>query len=208
MLKLINKIICVCLCVSADCFDLTQRRKDAERLIGVFYQCGGIDSESAAYKVKEYLSDGEISAKDAAIETTKETGIGAGIGAATAFTVTTVATAFPPIAIALTTISPALLAVGGVGMIQQFFKILEEHKQEVKAYYDSMTEQELQYLRQAEAELIYEHEKTLSILEQQQKITEEYLNLRFCWVTANKFVCCQLLRDLQNSRRTRQGFQL
>ncbi len=119
---------------------------------------------------------GEISAKDAAIEATKETAIGAGIGATTAFTVTTLATACPPIAIALTTMSPALLAVGGAGLIQQFFKILEEHKQEVKAYYNSMTEQELEYLNQAEAELIYEHEKNLSVLAQQQEITEVIVN--------------------------------
>jgi hypothetical protein len=47
--------------------------------------------------------------------------------------------------------------MGGVRMIQQFFKILEDHQQQVKAYYDSMTEQELDYLSQIEAELIYEH---------------------------------------------------
>lgn len=44
---------------------------------------------------------GEISAQDAAKETGKETVIGAGVGGVTAFTVTTVATACPPIAIAL-----------------------------------------------------------------------------------------------------------
>ena len=119
---------------------------------------------------------GEISAQDAAKETLKEAGIGAGIGATTAFTVTTVASACPPIAIALSTISPALLAIGGAGMIQQFFTILENHKQEVKAHYNSMTEQELQYLRQTEAELIYEHEKTLSILDRQQEVTEIITN--------------------------------
>ncbi len=119
---------------------------------------------------------GEISAQDAAIETLKETGFGAGVGATTAFTVTTIASACPPIAIALSTISPALLAIGGAGMIQQFFKILENHKQQVKAYYDSMSERELQYLSQIEAELIYEHEKTMSILDRQQEVTEIIVN--------------------------------
>ncbi len=119
---------------------------------------------------------GEISAQEAAMETGKETGIGAGVGAATAFTVTTVATACPPIAIALGAISPALWAVGGAGMIHQFFKILDDHKQQVKAYYESMTEQELQYLSQVEAELIYEHEKTMSILDRQQELTEVIVN--------------------------------
>jgi hypothetical protein len=119
---------------------------------------------------------GEISAPEAAIETTKETGIGAGVGAGTAFTVTTVATACPPVAIALGAISPALLAVGGAGMIHQFFKILDDHKKQVKNHYESMTEQELQYLSQMEAELIYEHEKTMSVLDRQQELTELIIN--------------------------------
>lgn len=119
---------------------------------------------------------GEISAQEAAKETAKETGIGAGVGAATALTVTTVATACPPIAIALTAMSPALLALGGAGMIHQFFKILDDHKQPVKAYYESMTEQELQYLSQVEAELVYEHEKTMSVLDKQKQLTEVIVN--------------------------------
>jgi hypothetical protein len=119
---------------------------------------------------------GEISPQEAAMEAGKETAIGAGVGAATAFTVTTVATACPPIAVALGAISPALLAVGGAGMIYQFFKILDEHKQQVKTYYESMTEQELQYLTQVEAELMYEHEKTMSVLDRQQELTEVIVN--------------------------------
>lgn len=119
---------------------------------------------------------GEISAQDAAKETVKETGIGAGVGAASIVTVTTVVNAYPPIAIALGAISPALLAVGGAGMIHQFFKILDDHKQQVKAYYESMTEQELQYLSQIEAELVYEHEKTMSVLDEQQQLTEVIVN--------------------------------
>ena len=46
-------------------------------------------------------------------------------------------------AIALGAISPALLVAGGAGLAYEFFRILEEHKQEVRAYYESMTEQEL-----------------------------------------------------------------
>ena len=119
---------------------------------------------------------GEISAQDAAIETAKETGIGAGVGAATAFSITTIATACPPIAIALAAISPALLVAGGAGLTYEFFKILGDHKKEVKAYYESMTEQELQYLAEVEAELIYEHEKTMSVLDEQQQLTEVIVN--------------------------------
>lgn len=119
---------------------------------------------------------GEISAQEAAIESLKETGIGAGVGAVTAFTVTTIATACPPIAIALAAISPTLLVAGGVGLTYEFFKILDEHKQQVRAYYESMTEQELQYLSQMEAELIYEHEKTMSILDEEQQLTDMIVN--------------------------------
>lgn len=119
---------------------------------------------------------GEISAQDAAIETGKETVIGAGVGAATAFTVTTIATACPPIAIALAAISPALWVVGGAGLTYEFFKILGDHKKEVEAYYESMTEQELLYLSQVEAELIYEHEKTMSVLDEQEQLTDMIVN--------------------------------
>ena len=119
---------------------------------------------------------GEISAKEAAIKTGKETVIGAGVGAATALTVTTVATACPPIAIALAAISPALWVAGGAGLTYEFFKILGDHKKEVKAYYESMTEQELKYLSQVEAELIYEHEKTMLVLDEQQQLTEVIVN--------------------------------
>lgn len=119
---------------------------------------------------------GEISTQDAVIEAAKETGIGAGVGAATAFSVTTVATACPPIAIALAAISPALLVAGGAGLTYEFFRILGDHKKEVRAYYESMTEQELQYLSQVEAELIYEHEKTVSALDEQHQLTEVIVN--------------------------------
>ncbi len=119
---------------------------------------------------------GEISAQDAAKETVKETVMGAGVGAATAFTVTSIATACPPIAIALAAISPALWVAGGAGLTYEFFKILDDHKQQVRAYYESMTEQELLYLRQVEAELIYEHQKTMSVLDAQQQLTEAIVN--------------------------------
>ncbi|BAZ44393.1 hypothetical protein NIES4102_14020 [Chondrocystis sp. NIES-4102] len=119
---------------------------------------------------------GEISAQQAAMETGKETLIGAGVGGGTAFIVTTVATACPPIAIALAAISPALWVAGGAGLTYEFFKILEEHKQQVKAYYESMTEQQLQYLSQVEAELIYEHQKTISVLDEQQQLTNVIVN--------------------------------
>lgn len=118
----------------------------------------------------------EISAADAAKETIKDTAIGGGVGAATAFTVTTLATACPPIAVALASISPALWVAGGAGLTYEFFKILDDHKKQVRAYYASMTEQELQYLSQVEAELIYEQEKIVSFLEQQQKLTEVIVN--------------------------------
>lgn len=119
---------------------------------------------------------GEISAQDAALETAKETAIGGGVGAATAFTITTVAAACPPVAIALTAISPVLLAVGGAGMVYEFFKILDDHKQQVKEYYKSLTQRDLQYLQEIENELVYRHSKNLEFLNEAEALNAEITN--------------------------------
>jgi len=119
---------------------------------------------------------GELTTQDAALDVGKDTLIGSGVGAASAFTVTAVATACPPIALALSAISPALLVAGGAGMVYEFYKILDDHKQEVRAFYDSMTEQQLAYLKQAEDDLIYEHEKALAMLNEAQQTAEEITN--------------------------------
>lgn len=116
---------------------------------------------------------GEMSAQEAALETAKETAIGGGVGAATAFTVTAVAAACPPVAIALAAVSPALLAVGGVGMVYEFFKILDDHKQQVKEYYESLTQKDLQYLQDIENELVYEHSKNLKFLAESEALNAE-----------------------------------
>jgi hypothetical protein len=100
---------------------------------------------------------GEISAQEAVEKTLKETAIGGGIGGVTALTVTTVATSCPPVALALTAISPALFIAGGAGMVYEFFKILDNHKQQTKEYYENATQQELNHLKKIEYELIYEH---------------------------------------------------
>ena len=107
---------------------------------------------------------GEVSAQEAAEKTLKEIAIGGGVGGATALTVTTVATACPPVALALTAISPALLIAGGAGMVYEFFKILDNHKQQTKEYYENATQQELNHLKKIEDELIYEHTKNMSFL--------------------------------------------
>jgi hypothetical protein len=65
---------------------------------------------------------------------------------------------------------------GGAGLTYEFFKILGDHKKQVRAYYESMTEQELQYLSQIEDDLIYEHEKTMSVLDEQQQLTDVIIN--------------------------------
>ncbi len=119
------------------------------------------------------VSRGEITSQEAAMETGKETLMGGAVGGATAFTVTAVASAFPPIAIFLTAVSPALLVAGGAGMVYEFFKILEEHKQEVRDYYNSLTEQQLSYLQQVEDEMIYEHNKNLRFLDEQRAFSED-----------------------------------
>jgi hypothetical protein len=122
------------------------------------------------------VSRGEMTSQEAAMETGKETLIGGAVGGVTAFTVTAVASVFPPIAIALTAVSPALLVAGGAGMVYEFFKILENHKQQVRDYYNSLTEQQLSYLLQVEDEMIYEHKKNLRFLDEQRAVSEEIIN--------------------------------
>jgi hypothetical protein len=117
-----------------------------------------------------------MTSREAAMETGKETLMGGAVGGATAFTVTAVASAFPPIAGFLTAASPFFLVAGGVGMVSEFFKILEDHKQDVRDYYDSMTEEQLSYLQQVEDEMIYEHEKNLRFLDEQRALSEEITN--------------------------------
>lgn len=116
---------------------------------------------------------GEISAQTAVTETLKDTVIGGTVGGTTAFATTTIAAACPPIAIALTTVAPALAVVGATGMVYEFFQILDEHKYAVRAYYESLTQQELDYLQEIENELIYEHKKNLDFLSENKKINQE-----------------------------------
>jgi hypothetical protein len=120
------------------------------------------------------VSRGEMTNEAAALAILKDTGIGGALGGVTAISVTTVAAAFPPVAALLATASPALLVVGGVGMVSEFFKILEEHKQEVRDYYNSLTEQQLSYLQQVEDEMTYEHKKSLEFLDESQQARKEY----------------------------------
>jgi hypothetical protein len=120
------------------------------------------------------ISRGEINSDEAALEIVKDTGIGGALGGVTAISVTTVAAAFPSVAALLATASPALLVVGGVGMVSEFFKVLEDHKQEVKDYYNSLTEQQLSYLQQVEDEMTYEHKKSLEFLDESQQARKEY----------------------------------
>jgi hypothetical protein len=107
---------------------------------------------------------GEVSAQEAINVTLKTTAIAGGAGGVTAFTVTTIAAASPPIAMVLAAISPALLVIGGAGMVKEFFNILDNHKEKTKAYYESLTQQELAHLEKIEEELIYEHNKNMEFL--------------------------------------------
>ena len=119
---------------------------------------------------------GEISAQEAAIETVKDTVVGGTVGGVTAFTVTTIAAACPPIAIALTAVAPALTVVGTAGMVYEFFNILENHKQEVKFFYESLTHQELEHLQAIENELIYEHHKNLEFIAEAKAVNQTIKN--------------------------------
>lgn len=107
------------------------------------------------------VSRGEITSDEAALEIAKDTGLGSTIGGVTAFSVTYLASAFPPVAIALSAISPALWVAGGVGMISELVGILEHNKHQVRAYYDNLTIQQLENLRREEEHLNYEHNESI-----------------------------------------------
>jgi hypothetical protein len=107
---------------------------------------------------------GEISAQDAMQVTLKTTAIAGGAGGLTALTITTIAAASQPIAMALGAISPALLVIVGAGMVKEFFNILDDHKEKTKTYYESLTQHELDHLEKIEDELIYEHNKNMEFL--------------------------------------------
>lgn len=119
---------------------------------------------------------GEITTEEAIPVVIKDTAIGGGVGGGTAFAVTTVAAACPPIAAALTALSPALLAAGGVGMAIQFFKILDQHKTAVREYYNSLTSQQKQALQQLEEELTYQHQRNLSYLDETENLNNKIQN--------------------------------
>jgi hypothetical protein len=107
------------------------------------------------------VSRGEITSDEAVLEILKDTGIGSGVGGVTAFSVTYLASSFPPVAIALSAISPALWVAGGVGMISELVGILEHNKHQVRAYYDNLTIQQLENLRREEEHLNYEHNESI-----------------------------------------------
>ncbi|NJK38991.1 MAG: hypothetical protein HC835_09205 [Oscillatoriales cyanobacterium RM2_1_1] len=119
----------------------------------------------------------EISPGQAAMATAKDTAMGGAVGGVSAFTITTVATACPPVALALTAASPLLLTVGVVGMVYEFFTILKDHQAEVEAYYESLTRQELANLQTIEAELVDQHQKNLDFLCNAEAI-DQHLNSR------------------------------
>ena len=80
---------------------------------------------------------GEISAEDAMQVTLKTTAIAGGAGGVTALTVTAIAAASQPIAMALGAISPALLVIGGAGIVKEFFNILDDHQEKTDRLHQS-----------------------------------------------------------------------
>ncbi|WP_427160749.1 hypothetical protein ACQFX9_03650 [Aliinostoc sp. HNIBRCY26] len=119
---------------------------------------------------------GEISVEEAITATLNDTVNGGAVRGATAFVNTTLAAACPPIAIALTALTKAEPALAFAGMVIEFFKLLEDHKQNVRNYYKSLTQQELARLQEIENELIYEHQKNLDFLAEMKTINQEITN--------------------------------
>lgn len=125
----------------------------------------------------------EITPSEAIQATIAEIIVNGAVGAATAFMVTTVATACAPIGAALAAVSPALLAIGGVGIVYQFFTLLDEHKQKVENYYDSLNEHELRQLEaiaealdRQYAEDLRQHAKNMEFLAEVEKASDYIVN--------------------------------
>jgi len=58
-------------------------------------------------------------------------------------------------------------------MVYEFYKILDDHKKEVRDYYAALIEQQLGYLQQVEDELVYEHQKAMARLDAAQARADE-----------------------------------
>lgn len=128
----------------------------------------------------------EITPSEAIEITVSETIANGTVGAATAFTVGTVAGACVPIGAALAAVSPALLVMSSIGIGHQFFMLLEEHKQKVEHYYDSLTDWELQQLEaiaedleRQYAEDLRQHAKNMKFLAEVEE-TSNYIVNRPC----------------------------
>ena len=84
------------------------------------------------------VARGEMSSQEAAIETGKEVVVGAGMGAATAFTVVAVCAACPPVAAVLAVASPFLgEATGAMSMGHELYTIIDEHHNQKQEYYEA-----------------------------------------------------------------------
>ena len=116
---------------------------------------------------------GETSTQEAVLETLKDTTLGAVTGGVSAFGITTIAAACPPVAAALTAASPLLLTAGAGAMVYEFFKILEDHKQVVRAYYQQLTQTDLDRLAALEAEWKYQHQKNLEFLRESRRVNAQ-----------------------------------
>ncbi len=119
---------------------------------------------------------GEISTEEAISKSLKEISEAGMAGGVAAFIVAGAAAACPPIGAALVALHPALKIAGGAGMVHQFFKILEDHKEKTRAYYENATQQELAELDRISRELDYEHQKNLEFLAESQALSDKIAN--------------------------------
>ena len=58
-------------------------------------------------------------------------------------------------------------------MVYEFFKILEDHKQVVRAYYQQLTQTDLDRLAALEAEWKYQHQKNLEFLRESRRVNAQ-----------------------------------
>ncbi|HIK24381.1 MAG: hypothetical protein P3X23_011550 [Thermosynechococcus sp. Uc] len=90
------------------------------------------------------LARSEMNVAEAVVKTTQETALGGGIGGASAFTVAALAAVFPPVASALSVLSPVLLAAGGGMMVYEVFRIFSEHREKVREAAENLKPQALE----------------------------------------------------------------
>lgn len=96
------------------------------------------------------FASGEASAEQAALDTLQEVTSGVLRESASSIVLMSIATACPPIAIGLASISPILSTMDNVALTKQFFDLLSQYQPEIRSYYQGRSQSEISSLKKAE----------------------------------------------------------